>query len=514
MFRAIQMAGLLALLATGAIPAAAAQGGDAEAIAQLIDARLQELWSERGVAPAAPADSATFLRRASLDLLGRIPTAAEARSFVREDSPKLRKATIGRMVENSASSERLAQILRRSWFPQTDVSPYQYLTVDTERWLTRQLQQRTPLNQIAQRMIAVSYVPNETHVGAAAIPRTLIEANDHRAERMAANATGSFLGIDISCAQCHDHPFGSWTQDQFWQTAAFFTRTTTDAATPFSLAMLKIDVPETDRHVSAQLFTGETIAAGDEAPFQSGRDAFAVWVAGNENPFFARHVVNRLWAEYFGAPLVQEYDEEPDDPRLAQLLDELAGQLVQARFDIRALSEGLVLTQAYQLGTATDSTYESGANLFAAAKVRGMTGEQLYDSLCVSAGRPPVREDLDSTVALRRRRDFCEQFRINSAAPERSMTQSLAMMNGVFARQLIDPDENPTLQAMNTVPFLSARERTDALFWATLGRGPTDQERRRLQEAGMGGDDAATRSARNADLYWILINTVEFSTNH
>ncbi|UUO09035.1 DUF1549 and DUF1553 domain-containing protein [Blastopirellula sp. J2-11] len=509
---------ILATLLVGVYNSApAAEPDRAQMLADRIDARLQVIWKAHGVEAAPPADSAIFLRRASLDLLGRIPTAAEARAFVRDDSPELRRATIHQMVDNSASTQRLARVLRRTWFPQTDVAPYQYLTIDTQKWLAAQLQQRTPLNEIARQLIAVSFAPSEASIKAAvdAVPRTLVEANDHRAERMAANATGAFLGIDISCAQCHDHPFGSWTQDQFWQTAAFFTRTTSAPDQAFSLDDLSIAVPETNRQVSALLFTGDAISADETQEFQSGREAFAAWIAGDEHRYFARRIVNQIWTEYFGSPLQVDGEVEPADSRLSDLLDELAEELATSNFDLRRLTEALVLTRAYQLAPPQESTFQSSPNLFAAAAVRGMTGEQLFDSLCVAAGRRPLRDDLDSAAALEQRRAFCQQFRIaGSAAAERSMTQSLAMMNGAFTRDLVDPMQNPTLQAMDSTPFLSAKDRVETLFWATVGHPPTAVQWSRLTEAGLLADDPGARAERHADLFWILVNSVEFSTNH
>ena len=249
------------------------------------------------------------------------------------------------------------------WFPQTSVSPYEYLANDTETWIAFQLGQGRPLNQIAEDLIADSYAPQEGQQEAGrqlvlSIPKTIIEANDHRPERMAANVTGSFLGVDLSCAQCHDHPFDSWTQNQFWETAAFFVPMRQHAEDRQLWDELMIAIPETDRSVHPALFTGEALPRGKEqSSLTSGREAFASWLSGTKNPYFARWSVNQLWAEYLGEPLVTMQPDQMIHPVREEALNILTAAFIDHECDLLWLAQTIFCTVWAQIQLLEKRTY-------------------------------------------------------------------------------------------------------------------------------------------------------------
>ncbi|GAA4420372.1 DUF1549 domain-containing protein [Bremerella cremea] len=497
------------LLLLAALPCSANE------IAAQIDKQLNSLLPA-GTAAAVPCDEATFLRRVSLDLIGRIPTAAEAQAFASRKNPNARAEVIAELANSPAAAQRLATFVRSLWFPQTSVAPYEYLAPDTEAWVAQQLRRGEPLNEIARQLISVSYAP-QTGAGKnealLSVPKTIIEANDHRPERMAANATGEFLGVDLSCAQCHDHPFHAWSQDQFWQTAAYFEPLKSGETAHDAWQKQTIAIPDTERTVSPALFTGESWSPDVAlATAISGREVFAQWVSQQSNRYFARWTVNQLWAELLGEPLVTLHPEQFSPAAREQTLELLSHEFVKRRFDLRWLASTIVATQAYQAKSTANSGIESE---YPFIQVRGLTGPQLFDSLSVAAGRPPIRTDLDSAETIVRRSDFVAAFpAYRTVDAQRSATQALALMNGPIVEQFCVPQSNPLVQGLAAAPFLSEEECVTSLFWSTLGRAPHDEEWKRLSQRGFLQEDADTRARRLSELFWVLINTVEFNTNH
>lgn len=440
------------------------------ALAAQVDAHLAAAWAREQVRPAPRCADATFVRRVYLDLVGRIPTPAEVRDFTGD-----RPALVARLVRSPAHARHQALFWRRQWVPQADTPRFAPLAADLDDWLTRQVRAHTPYDRLVRDLL----------LGA---PAGFLSAGEFKPENLAANTTRAFLGINLDCAQCHNHPFARWTREQFWETAAFFTRDR------------RITVPDTNRKPLAPRLLNGQVPQWPAAPAaDSGRQALAVWVTARANPYFARNAVNRLWADLLGTGLVEPLDDLSDDNPASQprVLDDLAAAFAASGFDLRYLTETIVLTRAYQLASVGPA---SDPSLFARAAVRGLTGEQLYDSLRVAAGLPPQRDDLTPATGPDERQAFAARFRIErSGTAQRSILQSLALMNG----PLTDPKSTPTLRAVVGSPFLDARGKVTALYLAALGRKPGDEAAR-----------VSTDAAALADLFWALLNSTEFSTNH
>lgn len=472
-------------------------------------------------------DASTFHRRVHLDAVGRIASASVAREYARSDSPATRRIVIDRLVESAACGERTAQLLREMWFPQTSVPPHRYLIADTERWIAEQLIGGRPLNEVARELIAVPYAGYERSAeirehaeaseGRSAVPRVLIASNQYQAARMAANVTGDFLGIDLSCAQCHDHPFQRWTQDEFWATAAFFQRLDArrveeaeTSRTPFA----SIQIPETQRVVQAALFTGRSVHFEKTPPQgpDAGRQWFASWVAGCENPFFARQTVSKFWHALIGEPLVASSASPAAsiDPSVAaNVLDRLSDAFVEQQFDHRFLLRCILSTRVYQL-----SSQHRGDSTGMRGQLRELDGEQLFDSLRVASGEGVLRNDLDTNDELHQRSLLCERLQVDRSHPSRTIGQSLMFLNGEVAEAFCDAEQNATVRALAEARFMSEQECVAALYWSVLNRSVRPDEIDALRQAGLLVEDPPTRADRYARVFWVLVNTTEFNTNY
>ncbi|QEL19594.1 DUF1549 and DUF1553 domain-containing protein [Limnoglobus roseus] len=502
---------ILLLVGFGSSAVRAADAPDPAKLAARIDAALRAGWDQAKVRPTVVADDATFLRRATLDLVGRIPSIAETRAFLADKSESKRAKLVTRLIDSGGHTRHMATYWRRAWVPQADTVEFARLADDFETWLAARLQENAGYDLIVRELLTTPVAKEKRAAavrGGAVTPIVFFSANEGKAENLAASSTRAFLGVNLDCAQCHDHPFAKWTRDQFWQTAAFFAAPQMEGGK----VSLQLTIPNTKKTLSAELMDGSPVKWPENVTPEAGRAAFAKWATGPGNPYFARNAVNRAWAQAFGTALVEPLDDLSGESGTAgphaDLLRDIATAFEANGFDLKYLSRAMALTTTYQLSATVQDATPSDPRLFARMPVRGLTGEQLYDSLRTAAGLAHDRDDAG-------RKRFAAQFHVERAVTAvRSITQSLATMNGRVTADLTDPAKNATLRGLLDAPFLDTPGKVEALFLAVLGRRPTADEiapLARYVEAG--GTDNDTSKAFG-DLFWALVNTTEFNTNH
>jgi hypothetical protein len=498
---------MLSVLAVTSLSSAAAP--DPVELAAKIDKHLSARWEAEKVKPASKTDDAMFVRRVSLDLVGRIPTVAEVREFLDDKAIDKQTKLVAGLLDSGPHFRHMALFWRREWIPQIDTPQFANLAEDFDVWLAGRLRDGVPADRIVRELLTTSKTKTES----GATPATFLIAAEFKPDNLAANTSRAFLGINLDCAQCHDHPFARWTREQFWETAAFFARSPT--ATNGDKVKFEVTIPSTKKVVVPKLLTGQQPQWPGTLIGDTGRALLADWVTAKDNPYFAKNVVNRVWANLFGTGLVEPLDDLSGDNSGShpELLDELAKEFVDSGFDLKYLTTAVVLTKAYQLSSVMPG--DINPRLFGRAAVRGLTGEQLYDSLRVAAGLPPERDDLASVTAIRDRKRFADKFRVErGGTAQRSILQSLSLMNGKLTVDLTTVETTPMLRAVADAPFLNTKAKIESLYLATLGRQPTDEESAPLQKyVEKGGADGDSKKAL-ADIFWALINSSEFNTNH
>jgi hypothetical protein len=336
-----------------------------------------------------------------------------------------------------------------------------------------------------------------------------------------------FLGVQLQCAQCHNHPFTKWKQDEYWAMAAFFMKVRPDrvnkAAKNGDSPGITEDgkgrpprLPEAARTVPAKFFQGEEPKLDRNAPY---RPVLADWVASPKNKFFARAMVNRTWAQLFGRGFVHPVDDMREDnvPSHPELLQELADAFTASGFDVKFLVKAICLSETYNR-TSRPADNDKDQMLFSHMAVKPLTPEQLYDSLNVvlgaaSAGRP-ARGAKPQAAAKRIGGGPREQFIAFFSTEENALAteyhagipQALRLMNA------------PQMNNTSAVAAAVARnDRTPAqvieqLYITTLSRRPTADETTRLT-AYVRKNDAAPRQAYG-DIVWAVLNSSEFALNH
>lgn len=527
MFNAVRLIGLMLVLTAVASPALSGADhsrDDVLALARQIDQMIARQWASEGVTPAPMADDAEFMRRVSLDICGKIPPAADVRDFLNDTSTDKRERLVERLLNSPAYVIHFTNLWRAMMIPEADADQrIRSALPGFEAWLRSRIAENRNFAQIVEEILTLPVTDNDIASGMrpeSPTPAAFYLAKEGQPERLAAATARLFLGIRIDCAQCHDHPFDRWKQEQFWQHAAFFTdiqQSRNMVAAPTGEPAM-IDIPEQDRKVPATFLDGQQ---PDWQQAGGSRALLARWIISDNNPYFARAAVNRIWSNFFGTGLVEPMDDfSPLNPAShPELLALLADEFIRHDYDFRLMIRAITATRTYQLTSRQTDPSQSEPRLFARMAVRGMTPEQIFDSLAQATG---YRQPFDPEQPLNFnndpiRQDFIATFSNRSeSAPNRTSTilQALSLMNGQFIADATDVADSQTLTAVSDAPFLDTPEKIEALYLSTLTRKPGARELSRftayVDEGGATGDAHAAL----ADVFWALLNSSEFLLNH
>jgi hypothetical protein len=351
-------------------------------------------------------------------------------------------------------------------------------------------------------------------------PVAFYQAAEFKPEQLAANVSRVFLGVQVQCAQCHDHPFASWKQPQFWSFAALFKdldrSRNADMMQATDANVDSIAIPDKGIVVPALFLDGSKPAATDR------RTAVAKWITAPENTYFDRAVVNRVWGSYFGRGFVQPIDDlDPaNTPVFGEVFDEVCRQFRLHRCDLKYLVRTITATRAYQRSSrgATVDRDDQSTQVFARMPLRRMTSDQVFASFVQATGyREPVVNRGNLVIQQNGARDeFQTKFGDVSPTPadvETTILQALLLMNGKLVADATNIDRSEFLSAVVESPFFDDPTRIESLFMATLSRPPEKAELDLFLESALPADEAARKRAL-ADVFWTLLNSAEFLLNH
>jgi hypothetical protein len=515
--------------ASASKPASSKQAATIPQVA-LIDRAIAEGWEKAGVKPARLATDEEFLRRAYLDLLGRIPNVHEARAFLAtRESGKREK-----LVEYLLNHADYAKNFATQWSVLLIGRGNQGRRVDRPAlttWLRHQLGADRPWNEIVHELVgasgsnkengAVNYVLAHLEMGA--VPLT-------------SRTTRLFLGQQIQCTQCHDHPSNEWKQRDFWGINAFFKGIRTQEVPKPNATGREVydhtevhDVP-TEAFVSfdrrdgmvgtsfPRYLDGRKIPQG---PNVIRRAVLAKLIADPKNDALAQAFVNRMWGHFLGRGFVHPVDDfgPHNPPSHPQLLDQLGKEFQQSGYDIKKLCRWIMASRAYQLSSVRSKGSEKEEALFSAMQLKPMTPEQLFDSLltATSAHRAGAGDENG-----RKRDAWLRQFLFafgndeeeESTSFQGTIPQALMMMNGDLMQEALsgkpgsflgDVCEHGNHQA-SPGAFM-----VDSLYLAALSRHPSARE---LAQAGQYLEACPDSLQVLQDLFWALLNSNEFILNH
>lgn len=498
---------------------AAAPPFDPKTMADRVDALLAIGCQQQGLAPAPPADDAEFLRRAALDLTGVIPSVGEVRAYL--DDPAVaaekRAALIQRLLKSPAHARHLARTWRDTLLELDDDSEDVAGRQSLENWLRDQFAENRRYDHLVADLLVANGAEGRSE------PSFFYTARQVRPEELAAVTARVFLGLQVQCAQCHDHPFDHWKQDDFWGYAAFFSRVrrVENSLTGQKLQDApqgEVTLPDKTEPVPPKYLQGEL---AEEPVDANRRRPLAIWMVSRENPYLARAAVNRVWAQLFGRGLVNPVDDlgAHNPASHPELLEELSEYFVTSGYDLSGLYQVLCSTEAYQASSqGSDSRTELTGKWFARMSLKPLSADQLFDSLLRATLQSSSNPGDNGRVALlnQRRQEFFAKFSgARQASPEDQVVigQALVLMNGELIDEATDAGRSGILGALGA-PFLSDEQRIETLYLASLGRLPTDGEQRRFVRHLTQQTDAASRGRALGDILWALVNSTEFFFNH
>jgi hypothetical protein len=368
---------------------------DARALAAKIDRLLAEKWAEARVVPARPADDAEYLRRAWLDLVGKIPTAAEAREFLDDPAPDKRARLIERLLESPTYTARATDLWRQLLLPEADTEGNaRFAAPAFEAWLRKKVVEDVGYDRMVREILTAKLgARNASPLNSKAepSPAAFYIAKEGKPENLAAGASRVFLGVRLECAQCHNHPFAKWKREEFWGLAAFFAGVQKQGPDDGYGAIREVAnrrelaIPGTEKIVKASFLDGPPPTWKARA---EPREVLADWMTSPKNPYFAKAAVNRAWARFFGVGIVDPVDDMGGEnvPAHPELLDELASQFASHDFELKFLIRAITATRAYGLTSALDRPEPTPPYLFSAMPVRGLSAGQLFSSLAQATG--------------------------------------------------------------------------------------------------------------------------------
>jgi hypothetical protein len=493
-------------------------GARRAAMVRRIDAFVNARIKAAGHEPAARSSDEEFVRRVYLDLTGVIPRVAEVRAFLADESPDKRSKLIDKLLDSPAHATHLANTWRNIMLPGGLNIEQINNVVGVQNWL----RQRFVENLRYDNLVSDLLVATE---GADAGPALYYTSLELAPEKLAGSTARIFLGLQIECAQCHDHPFDRWNQKDFWGYAAFFARLRQPDMNNPGMRVSLVDLPEgevklpgTDEIVPPK-YPGGISPAADEAGTR--REQLVIWMASRDNPYLPRAGVNRVWWHLFGRGLVEPVDDlgPQNAPSHPELFAELSQYFVDTGFDVRELYRTLANTESYQRTSVWTTEPVPPAELYIHMPVKTLTAEQLYDSVNRVLNRKPqgmmAGVNVASSLLDPQRQTFIAKIQSsgrNALDYQAGVLQALTLLNGADLAEATDPVRGPLLGSIEA-PFLTDDDRLRTLFLATFSRQPTDEELTLCREQFKKYSES-DRAKAYSDILWALLNSAEFALNH
>ncbi len=478
-------------------PATAPEATGGELTARDVDEALQAAWKSAGITPAPRVDDARFLRRAWLDLAGVVPPPSVVTRFLEDSAPDKRHAAVVALTASPRWAAHWANVWERLL-----LGPQQKIPVvdrDAFRdFVRRAFARNEPYDRFAYDLVTATgrntSEDEDARINGAV--NWLLRFND-APEDLAGTTSRVFLGVQIQCAQCHDHKTEKWTQADFRRFTACFMRT---QARPVDREVSKKELEVRDARRPSYLRQGPkklekspyaaaapgALDGTDFSRSDNRRQALARWMIDPKNPWFARAFVNRVWASLFGRGIVEPVDDlRPSNPAaLPDLLDRLAADFAAHRFDVRRLVTLLCDTEAYQLASVEGPAgAHAESPLWSRHTLKPLDPDELLDSVVAATGAEPVLErisgdDLDDLRdALRRQVSFL--FDVDEQADdgtyEGTIPQALMLLNGRLVNGGASAIPGDALAATLSKESDDAAA-VRALYLRTLSRPPAPEE--------------------------------------
>lgn len=485
-------------------------------IDEQIDSKLQKLR----IAASPLCSDADYVRRVYLDLIGTLPTAAETREFLASQDPARRLKLVDALFQRPEFADYWA--LKWSDWLRVDRQAlghdgaYRYY-----KWIHDSFASNLGLDQFAKELVAGQGLLSEHPAG------HFFKVVKDPGE-MSSTLSQSLLGIRIDCAKCHHHPFDRWSQDDYYGMQAYFTGVRFKPTPRGEMLLASAGGVSQNPRSGLKIFAHPLGTSNPEAPPTGDpRVSFATWLVAADNPYFARNIVNRTWAQLLGRGIVEPLDDVrlTNPPSHPELLSALSRDFIEHKFDFRHLLKTIVASRTYQLSAAVTPSNTSDEQNFSRAVLRRLDAEVLLDAICQTTRIP---EKFDGVPAGSRAIQLWDSqvphyFLGIFGRPVRNTPCDCERAGAPNVSQVLHVLNSPEIQAKLTHdagylaelarrPDLGNKQLIEELYLTFFSRFPSDQERATAEKYLQ--TQAANRQSAIEDLAWSMLNSLEFVFNH
>lgn len=488
-------------------------------IDQLVFAKLKQL----GIPPAQLCDDATFIRRATIDIAGRVPSVTEVEQFLADQSPDKRDRLVDGLVDSSSYADyfanKWASVLRNKRRNGNDI---QY-TYKFHGWIRRALRENMPYDQFVRGVLTATG-DAETH------PPVAWYREVTTSTQQMEDVAQLFLGMRLACAKCHHHPFERWSQQDYYSFEAFFSQVGLKSSrfnqqnNQPDMVFVKAQAPKSrnprsQEDVKPAGLGGPTL---DISPYDDARQYLVDWMATPDNPFFARALVNRYWKHFLGRGIVDPEDDlrVTNPPSNPELLDALSKHFLDHKFDLKDLVRTICKSSVYQLSSEPTDANRADIQNFSSFYPRRLTAEVLYDAVNAVAETPSNFGTIPQGTTAVQLPDngfnnyFLQVFGKPEAesacecerSPEANLSQSLHLLNSNDVQGRLQSGQGRAARFARETDR-PAEEKVIELYVAAMGRRPTDAE---VQFITARLPDYQNPQQAWEDVIWALLNAREF----
>ena len=492
-------------------------------VASIVDSFIDERLLLLGLMPSGQCDDATFLRRCSLDLIGRLPTQGEAAEYYQQDPAGRRDWWIETLLASESFNRfwtlQLARLFRLRELPNSEKALSVY-----HRWLSEQVRQNIGYDKIARSLLTSR--GEADIVGPANFLRTA-EGPRERAELV----SEVFMASRLRCANCHDHPLDRWKQDDYHGLSAILA-TIRVGSNVADLPSGTITHPKTGENAEPQIpgvgkFSVGKLGAG-KPPEQSMTEAYVDWLVAPENPYFAKSIVNRLWKAMMGRGLVEPVDDfrETNPPSHPELLDQLATHFIRSKYNIRSALGEIARSDAYQRSSAVLPENQQDRMFYSRYYERSLQPEVFADAITDVLDVPmrygnaalgtravdllsPSEESRALDVLGRCvRTSSCED---SADAVAGGLSGKLFLFNGDLINDRLENERNRLAELIQDGK--TPTQVITSFYEVALQRVPSQRELG-FWLAEVEAADSGDRESLLRDFVWSLLGCHEFATNH
>jgi hypothetical protein len=476
-----------------------------------------------GIPPSPLCDDATFIRRATLDITGRLPTEEEVSVFLQDANPAKRDTLVDRLVDSPGYAEYFANkwsaVLRNKRRNNNDI-PYTYRF---HAWIRDSLDANLPYDEFVRSIITATG-DVETH------PPTAWYREVGTSTQQLEDVGQLFLGTRLACAKCHHHPFERWSQQDYYQFEAFFSQVGLKASrfnpqpNMPDMVFLKGNIPEASNPRSKEKVKPAGLGAEplDLPSYEDARHRLVDWMVDPSNPFFAKTLVNRYWKHFFGRGIVDPEDDlrVTNPPSNPELLDALAKHFVDSRYDMKNLVRTICKSSIYQLSSEPTEFNAADRQNFSSFYPRRLNAEVLYDTINSFIGLtanfngvPPEMTAVQlpdngfnnyflQVFGKPESESACECER----SPEANLAQSLHLLNSGELQNRLQSGQGVASELVKDKES-SVDAKANRLYLRGFARKPTEQELELIRQ-----HLARTENQQQAweDILWAMINAKEF----